>query len=59
MRVGGTINRRIGGLEIPGQSRHWLLLINRRIGGLEIKVFKHSKKITINRRIGGLEKHDS
>ena len=39
MRVGGTINRRIGGLEISIEPSCTMVEINRRIGGLETKAF--------------------
>ena len=51
-----SVERRIGGLEIPDRNLHQLRPVERRIGGLEKEMFKALEGEMVERRIGGLEK---
>ena len=55
VRVGRSLNRRIGGLETKNKLRNHDGKLNRRIGGLENYQTAHQIQVILNRRIGGLE----
>ena len=51
----GSVNRRLGGLEVVVQTGKSLCVVNRRVGGLEVVALFRFVNFNVNRRVGGLE----